>query len=206
MTDNRSPPPGWGACLDRPYSSSQKGGTIIASEVGDLATHERWMRSPGLYRPRACLRCAAGLHIHDYRPRQLRSDPGASTEIVRFRCSDTGCAATWQVLPAFIARHLWRSWRVVEAVVMPSAEAFDVPETTQRRWLSRLRLSARALVVLLAMASSPVLDALVRSTGLGATRGELVTRFTAVLRPPTSARLAELAELIHRLEPGMRLM
>ena len=51
MTENRllsSAPEG---CLDRGYASSQKGGTLIAEDVHDLATHELRLDTPDTYRP-----------------------------------------------------------------------------------------------------------------------------------------------------------
>ena len=94
MTDDRSLSPVPEACLSRPYSSSQKGGTLIAAEVFDLATHERRLEDLEAYRPAACPRCDAALHVHDLRPRVLRSEPEGATEVVRFRCADrAGCGA-----------------------------------------------------------------------------------------------------------------
>jgi hypothetical protein len=34
--------------------------------------------------------------------------------VVRFVCADPRCGATWRVLPAFMARHLWWPWEAVE--------------------------------------------------------------------------------------------
>lgn len=205
MTDERPSPPDLEAWLDAAYPSSQKGGTLIEPAVRELATHEEWMRAPGRYRPSGCLRCGATLHIHDYRSRQLRADPWKVTQVVRFLCSNGECGATWQVLPVFIARHLWRSWRVVERAVEPGSST-PVPAATVDRWRNRLDLGARVLVALLATASQAVLDAVVRMVGLDATRTELVEAFARKTRPVRGECLAEVAELLHRLQRGVRLM
>jgi hypothetical protein len=86
--------------------STQKGGTLIAEEVTDHATHEKRICDPDGYRPPFCPRCGEGpLHVHDYRERVLRAEPGKPvTRIVRLLC--VSCQAIWQILPRFIARHL----------------------------------------------------------------------------------------------------
>lgn len=205
MTDKRPSPPDLEAWLDAAYPSSQKGGTLIEPAVRELETHEEWMRAPGRYRPAGCARCGATVHIHDYRSRQLREDPWCSTEVVRFLCSNDDCKATWQVLPMFIARHLWRTWRVVERAVAPESST-PVASATVDRWRSRLGLGARMLVTLLATASQAVLDAVVQLAGLDATRAELVRAFARTMRPTDGESLAEIAELVHRLHRGVRLM
>ena len=205
MTDKRPSPPDLEAWLDAAYPSSQKGGTLIEPAVRELETHEAWMRAPGRYRPAECLRCGATLHIHDYRPRQLRGDPWEVTQVVRFLCCNEACRATWQVLPMFIARHLWRTWRVVEHAVEPESST-PIPAATVARWRSRLDLGARLLVTLLATASKAVLDAIVQLVGLDVTRAELVRTFAREMRTADGECLAEIAELVHRLQRGVRLM
>jgi len=113
MTVKRSPPPEAEACLCRPYPSSQKGGTLTCEQVTDLETHARWLAT-GRYRPAACPRCGAGMHVHDRRPRVMREGPLTTTwtVVARFRCASADCGAAWQVLPMFLARHLWRAWQV----------------------------------------------------------------------------------------------
>ena len=199
-------PPEPEACLTRPYPSSQKGGTLIAEDVFDLETHSRRLDSLDLYRPRACPRCGARVHIHDSRVRGLVGDPAVSTEVPRFRCADReDCGATWQILPAFIARRLWRSWRVVEEAV-ESPQRSPVPERTRRRWQTRLAAAGRLLVATLTTAARQVWDALATAAGLGCTRLELVREYRVALLPASGECLAELAGLIHRLAPGVRLM
>lgn len=210
MTDHRSPPPQAAACLQARYPSSQKGGTLIDERVVTLEMHERMLASGG-YRPDGCPRCGGYLHIHDYRIRTLLADPACSVQVVRFLCAE--CGATWQVLPAFVARCLWRSWWVVEAAIeQPDAEPEAavaepvVPPRTRRRWLDRLRSSAALLVVTLATAEQPALTELVGAVGLEGTRAELVREYTTHRHPPHGQRLAQVAALAHRLAPGVRLM
>jgi transposase-like protein len=209
MTEDRSPPPEAEACLCRPYPSSQKGGTLICAEVDDLATHERWLAS-GRYRPSGCARCGAFLHIHDYRRRVTRGGGGleTTTEVARFRCSR--CGATWQVLPRWLARHLWRAWSTVERVVIDHEAARDsppIPERTVVRWLGRLASSAALLVTVLAASGSEELGEVAKAVGREGTRSELVAEYTERIGGMRRGeRLAAVAEHAHRLVRGVRLM
>jgi predicted RNA-binding Zn-ribbon protein involved in translation (DUF1610 family) len=211
VTDHRSPPPQAEACLQVRYPSSQKGGTLIDERVVDLETHERMLATGG-YRPEDCPACGERvLHVHDYRSRLLLADPACSVQVVRFLCPK--CGATWQVLPAFVARCLWRSWPVVEtAVEQPDSESAAataepvVPPRTRRRWLVRLRASAALLVVILGTAEQPELTELAGAVGLEGTRSALVGEYTTQRHPPHGQRLAQVAALAHRLAAGVRLM
>lgn len=209
MSDHRSPPPAAEACLERPRPSSQKGGTLIAENVTDLETHRRRLCDPDGYRPAECARCRSGrLHMHDRRSRTLVGDPETSTVTVAiFRCA--GCGATWRILPRFVARHLWRSWRVVEGVTVgkssPSSR-LQVSERTERRWWQRLRSSARSLAQWLASSGKPLLEGIVHAAGIDAAREGLITVYATVIRPAPGHVMASLAALIHRLGPGIRLM
>jgi hypothetical protein len=192
------------------YPSSQKGGTLIIEGVDDLAEHVSRLEQ-GAYRPDGCPRCSEPVHVHDRRPRSLAGDETGSTEIARFRCSDReGCGAVWQVLPSLLARHLWRAWRTVEAAVIEPVEASAVravPARTRRRWRARLASSAALVVSVLSKAFSvgPVAE-VAKSAGLTTTRGELIAAFAREFRPCVGQLLSKLAELIHRLAPGVRLM
>ncbi len=199
-------PPEPEACLTRSYPSNQKGGTLIAEDVLDLATHSHRLSDPDLYRPEACPRCGARLHVHDCRVRGLVGDPAISTEVPRFRCADrASCGATWQILPAFIARQLWRSWRVVEEAV-DSPQRSKVPKRTRRRWRARLASAGRLLVALLTTTADQVCEALATSAGLGCSRLELVRAYRAALSPGKGECFAGLAGWIHCLAAGIRLM
>ena len=88
MTETRSLPPAPASCLTRPYPSSQKGGTLIAEGVHDLATHEQRLADPTVYRPsslptvlreRPCPRSAAAAAAR--RPR--RRDGGRALPVCR---------------------------------------------------------------------------------------------------------------------------
>jgi hypothetical protein len=198
MSSNELPPPP-PACLERPYPSSQKGGTLIAEDVWDLEQHQRRLVDPDGYRPRGCSHCGGLiLHAHDFRYRHLRADPWIEVACRRYRC--TFCGGRWQVLPAFVARWLWRSWRVVGDALGLGGRVgeVEVPRQTRRRWTARLQTSARSLVQVFASSAAPALEELAMSVGLRARRVDLVLA--------RGEGLAPLAALIHRLVPGLRLM
>jgi hypothetical protein len=203
----------------RARSSSQKGGTLIAEDVVDLETHRRRICDPDGYRPARCPTCGlCVLHVHGYRLRVLVADASGTaatagetdavtTPIVVYLC--IACGATWRVLPRFIARHLWRSWPTVEAstVVGPPARAHPkVPERTVRRWQQRLASAARRLVQVLATSGSALLEAVAQAVGLDATRAELAAAYVDAIVPAARMPLGDLAALVHRLEPGVRLV
>jgi hypothetical protein len=215
VTDHRSPPPTAEECLVRTYASRNvRGGTQIAEDVMDLVVHESRVRT-GAYRPPRCVPCGGPLHIHDYRARILPGSEARATDVVRFRCADRAtCGAVVQVLPAFIARHLWRTWATVASAVChteasggsPPPLPAQVPARTTSRWRARLRASAAALIVALATTSLGRL--LAEDVGLGGTRADVVDRAGAALdalRSPSHV-FASLAALLHRSAPGIRLM
>lgn len=200
------------ACLCLRYSPGQKGGTLIAEDVLTLEHHEKLLCTGG-YRPqRGCPKCAGHLHIHDYRNRLLVADPAAGITVVRFLCCS--CGATWQVLPALLARHLWRSWRTVERAVEQAPmmandsapTSTEIPGRTRRRWLTRLLASAALLVVTLSTAETAVLTTVAGAVGLRGTRRELVDVHTRIRAVPGGQKLMQIAALLHRLAPGVRLM
>lgn len=198
----------------------QKGGTLIAESVEDLATHERYLRSDR-YRPAGCPRCGEQVHCHEHRARLLLGEAKGSTDIVIYRCADhDNCGAVWRILPRFLARHLWRAWSTVartvadqaddEQSVVPgliaAAAGPPIPKTTRTRWRNRLVTSAAMVVAVLATAMDvPALGAVVKQVGYLATRGELVGLFAERLASQGQA-LGTLGSLVHRLAPGVRLM
>jgi hypothetical protein len=213
MTDHRPPPPEPEDCLTRSRASRSKGGTLIAEDVRDLPTHMRRLVDPDGYRPRWCPRCGGYvLHVHDYPRRKPIGEPGLPPEIpiVRHICADPTCEATWRILPAFLARHLWRVWETVERAVLeeapPAPTDERIPEQTVQRWRARLFSMARQLVVLLATGGGALLEAIAMRVGLLATRSELVDVHASMAEAPRGRRLADLAVLVHRLERGIRLM
>lgn len=223
MTDHRSPPPQAEACLLARYPSSQKGGTIIIEQVCSLKEHERLLNT-GSYRLDACPRCGATTHLHDLRPRVMVQGAGlervsSTTLTQRVRCADReDCGAAWQLLPAFLARHLWRCWSTVQRAMFerraepplpqPGGEARSrvVPQRTARRWRGRLLSSAALLVAVLGTAEQPELTALAGAVGLEGIRSELVVQYAAQFQPSACQRLVQVAALLHRLAPGVRLM
>jgi hypothetical protein len=194
------------SCLKQPYSSrpNQKGGTIIAETVADLANHLCKLARPDEYRPKMCCHCGKDrLHVHALRerhPRQLvfEGEPVPVVSILVFICK--ACLATWRILPAFLARCLWRSWEVVEqeTSAKPRATAVPpVPPRTVQRWRSRLAQTARLPVQVLAVAGGE-LRKIAERAGLDATREQLLQTY--------GRGFASLAVLLHRLAPGVRLM
>jgi len=208
------PPPDPESCLVQSRVSRFKGGTLIDEDIQDLEAHERRLCDPDGYRPGRCPRCGHGvLHVHCYPERHPRGELGmpAVVRIIQYVCAAAECGATWRILPTFLARHLWRVWKTVERVVMPagmpgSAVATPIPARTEQRWRARFATSARILVVLLAASGGVALEALASGIALDASRAELTAAHADVTRTAPAARLAALAELVHRLERGLRLM
>jgi hypothetical protein len=191
--------------------STQKGGTIIAEDVLDRETHERRICDPDAYRPSWCPRCGARtLHVHDYRERVLRAEPDAPiATVVRHLC--VACRAIWQVLPAFIARHLWRTWRVVihtltadvRGAQAPAGRWPPVPRRTVGRWRARWQRPARALRQILAASGAAAWAAIVSRLEPDATCADLVGAYAdAGGEQPVAA----FAGLVYRLQPKVRLM
>jgi len=194
QTSTLAPPPE-APCLYRPYPSSQKGGTLIATDVVDLATHQARMRSPDGYRPSRCPTCGHPvMHAHDTRSRQCQLD-GAPPQvgIARHRCAHAACGAQWQTLPSFLARHLHFAWSRIQAGCEGRrAHGGHAPSArTVCRWRSRLASSASRLLRLIADGGRRVHAAV-------QTRGELVEAL--------GVSLSEAAAWVHQLLPGARLM
>jgi hypothetical protein len=215
MSRHRLPPPEPEACLVRLRPSSQKGGTIIAEDVTERCEHERRICNPDAYRPVFCPTCGGRrLHVHDYRQRVLRAEPGEPmARVVRHEC--VGCTAIWQVLPAFIARQLWRTWRVVERALrgaQPVPTTIEgrrwppVPERTRRRWRARWLRPVQFLAQVLATCGEAVWSALASVLTSEATCADLVTAYASAQATPAGSRLVGLAALIYRLQPKVRLL
>jgi hypothetical protein len=213
MTDHRPSPPEPEDCLTQSRVSRYKGGTLIAEHVRDLATHQRLLAEPDGYRPDCCASCFGRvLHVHDYLERLPRGELDLPPVIciIRFMCAAPTCRATWRILPAFLARHLWRIWPTVERATHQAKpvelDPKPIPERTARRWRERVASAAKQVVLLLASSGGALLEEIAKRAGLGATRWELVDVHTSVVAPPVGRRLADLAAVVHRRERGLRLM
>lgn len=197
------------------------GGTLIAEDVLDLATHARRLCDPDGYRPRRCPHCDGDtLHVHDYVERKALGNPGAvPVRVVRFRCARKVCHATWRVLPAFIPRSLWYSWRVVELATLigepcpppapsPPTAAPSPSPWTMTRWHVRLASSARLLVQVFATLTTLLLTAMIATLadGLDATRSALVSAYAVAMKIPAGRWIPAVAGHVHRVAPGLRLM
>ena len=214
MSQDRLPPPDPEACLVRLRPSTQKGGTLIAEDVIDWVTHDRRICDPDGYRPAVCLTCGgSSLHIHDYRERVLRAEPTTPvTRIVRLACAT--CGAIWQVLPSFIARHLWRTWPTVVHTLVPDAAPAStdpprwptVPSRTMRRWRARWERSAHALAQILAVSGAATWAALAGLLRPDARCHDLILAYADQSGSRFSLAVAAVAALIYRLQPKVRLM
>lgn len=208
------PPPEPESCLVHSRVSRYKGGTLIDEDVRELESHERRLCDPDGYRPDACPRCAHPvLHVHSYVERRPRRSVGLSTviRIVRYLCAREDCGAIWRVLPLFLARHLWWTWRAIEDAVLSeeencSADTSPVPEQTRRRWRARLASSARVLIALLAARGDHDAQRVAADVGADASRSELVEAYADRCCVSSGERLAVVATLSHQLDRGVRLM
>jgi hypothetical protein len=122
--------------------------------------------------------------------------------VVVFLCAK--CFATWRVLPAFLARHLWRAWDVVETALFKCEGLTPVPARTVQRWKARLAQAALVATQALAISGDSTLRGVAQHVGLEASRGALVQMYAAATG--STSMLAPLAVLLHRLSPGLRLM
>ena len=199
MVPEWAAPPAAQTCLvSSDASRGRKGGTIIDERVRELSVHETMMKNPASYRPAECRCGCSRLHLHDRRQRRAM---GTVVTVVIFLCAK--CFATWRVLPAFLARCLWRSWEVVERALF-SERSPAVPARTVHRWHARLAQAALAATQALAASGAPTLREVAQRVGLEASRGALVKAYGEATA--NSSPLASLAALLHRLRPGLRLM
>ena len=173
---------------------------------GSVTSRPTWSASPlrdGFARSAAGV-VADGCTSTAYRERKLRgateSAQLATVRIVVFIC--TRCSATWRVLPAFLARGLWRTWLVVASVLLGSRGQHEpvIPARTRQRWLRRWAGSARVPGQLLASSGSEPLRAVVRAVGLDCTRSALFDAYAKATLCPEP--FAALAALLHRLGRG----
>ena len=203
MDPLRPAPPAADSCLVFSYASrGQKGGTRIDTTVLDMAAHEARMKEPALYRPDQCRCGCERLHLHDRRDRKVRSGGGVTVvTVVIFLCAK--CSATWRVLPAFLARCLWRTWALVAAVLFGLPRGAAVAQRTRQRWRARLAQAARVPMQVFASSGDAMLRTVAQEVGLEACRQTLVKSYATEVG---AAAFPSLAELLHRLSPGIRLM
>lgn len=176
------------------------GGTLIAAHIVTLEQHAATLANPELVRPYDCLACGwLVLHVHERRTRKLDGLGSESTEIMIFRCARKSCRVVWRVLPRLLARHLWRTWDAIGEALDDTRERSSTPPSTRRRWFKRLRERATMLVVVLGQLG-PARKRPVAELELGAMRREVIAAFGG------RAMLAELAALVDRLVPGVRVM
>lgn len=188
--------------LDQPrprkVGDKYRGGTRIAEQIVTLKAHEAALANPDLERPDECLACKwPFLHVHDRRTRNLDGLGSDTIEILIFRCAR--CRVVWRVLPAFLARHLWRTWAAIIEALDEARERHRTPKRTRQRWLRRLRERASMLVVVIGQLG-PLRSEAVTKLGRHATRREVIDAFGG------RALVAELAALIDHLVPGVRVM
>lgn len=200
--------------LNTPYSAKprQRGGTLIAEDVQDLEDHRRKVLDPRRYRPDGCPRCSGFLIGHGCRYRILRDQPDSAEEMIRrYRCIP--CRAVWQVLPAFLARHLHRTWgaiqsRLVAAGAMERTGAewrVRSKPTTLHRWLARLAAVATVLTQALAESGGEA-AAVVADLGPRCSRGDLVEALARAGLVDKHNKVGQLACWVHRIVPGIRVM
>lgn len=206
-------PPAADPCLDLPdIARKKKGGTIIQALVTDFEEHECWL-SQRRYRPPECPhpKCRARLHSHGTRTRSLKGALGTLAMLMPplviliavYRCA--GCGAIWRVLPGFVPRWLHSPWSVIDEAVGqgPSPASARVPPRTRRRWAARLCQSSRKPVQVLATSGEPLLRQVACAIGLQADRASLLLHWSAVF---AGRAFASVAERLHRMMPGIRLM
>jgi len=185
---------------------------VVVAGVTSIGEHERRLDA-GLYRLRACGRpgCGGDVHSHGTRTRSLRGALGSLGElasvllvvIALYRCSR--CGGVWRVLPGFVPRWLHSPWAVIaEAVADVAPRTPHVPARTRRRWRARQRQSARKPMQVLAMAMVAELRGLVALVGLAPPRRVAVAAYAPLCAP--ACPFASLAELLHRMMRGIRLM
>ena len=176
---------------------------MIAAHIIDLDGQRRALANPDLVRLDSCPTCGDGrMHVHSRPERKLRGhSEAASVKVLVFRCSRSECGAIWRVLPRFLARHLWRAWKTVEeALTDTPVKRSPVPARTRQRWRNRLREYAAVLVSVLGDSGQRPLVERATDLGSGALRHEVIETFGGL------AQLPVLAELVHRLVRGVRVM
>ncbi len=199
--------------VDRSHRTTQRleqrrsffrGGTLIAAEITDVRTHVATLRKPDLVRPReGCPSCGRGrLYVHDRRERKIMGNREvASVEILVFRCSWVQCRAVWRVLPAFLARHLRRTWSTVSDAIDPKMRGHSpVPRRTKQRWAARLHEAGSTIVYVLRTAGHGDVPLQVLDLDGNVLRSDVINAFGG------PQHIAKLAAAVHRVCPNLRLL
>jgi hypothetical protein len=133
------------------------------------------------------------------------AESGVSPEVIEIRlylCPF--CAAVFTVLPAFVARHLWRAWKTVEDCACGKRRP---PRSTLIRWLARLCCDASQLLqIFLASAQGLADRAFLKRLAVSRTRRDLVQTVASSLAVAAGRVFGFVGAWIHRLAPGVRLM
>ena len=217
MSNKLHSPPQLPVCLSESYKSrGVKGGTVIAEDVLDRETHRQKLLDPDDYRAYigVCWNCGCTkVYAHCFRCRILYpaqpDDEVEEAEVRLYRCCPKkGCGAVYTVLPAFVARHLWRDWQTVEDVCKGRKQA---PPRTERRWRCRLAHSARRLLELFDTTVVERVKDIVsgvwgRIFPEGLTTGEFIETFRLSEVVSPGFTFARIAAWIHRVAPGVRIM
>ncbi len=159
---SRPSPPSPEACLVHSRQARFHGGTLIVLDVHELAEHEERLRRPDGFHPATCPRCGGSrLHVHDHLHRILWDELRVErVELVRYICARDDCGATWRVLPAFVARHLWRRWTTVartiahDQVARRSSARKDDLDVGRHAWTPPRGSSSTSLPILMIRRSS----------------------------------------------------
>jgi hypothetical protein len=119
----------------------------------------------------------------------------------------------WTILPAFLARHLHRSWKTVQSALVKAGvlkvtgneNRVNIPSSTVRRWKARLFSGADGLIQVL-VSSGIRISTVLRNLSESCSRIELVEELVRQGFLTETHNLSEFAGFIHRLVPGIRLM
>ena len=155
MSQNRLPPPQYEACLFRLRSSTQKGAAPSSPKKSPTTP-----RTSGAFAIQTAIGYPSALDAGDddctctiTASACCAAQPGTPVAtIVRLVCVSR--EAIWQILPLFIARHLWRTWNVVRHALMPDHKAPlpSEPQHWPRVPLRTRRAQCQALVLALRVA------------------------------------------------------
>ncbi len=192
-------------CLVRHVPTETKGCTILARDVHAVDLHRRRLAERDGYRPSSCSHCGHDrLHVHDYRHRVLRANRDVpEISIVRYRCAS--CHAIFRILPAFVARYLWRSMHTIAEETLdtcPSPTRPPVPGRTIHRWQTRLEATLGPLHEAFRKAEHP----LASMVHCDEPRKAIVDAHANLYHQSVGTSLLDVATLVHEIDPSQRLI